>query len=258
MRPRSFRCHNSGQVLIIISLIVALLIISTAVYVIKTEENRAVCNIENANTALSACRLGVMHTVTSALANVSNGGTEDVLTTNLNQFAATVEKHLYDVMLNMEFTSINAVPYQNGFWLNWAANGQGVSSACVGFRINASGLSASYQTEGSVNVTSEIQISGTWIKQGNLKSATVTCTVRNEDAPALAQNFTVYFERDGSLTTEEWILVESPRITSYGNGTYSIMFTAETADPDDPLIVSVHCHDLRGIFIRANVTCARL
>ncbi|MEJ5327527.1 MAG: hypothetical protein WHU54_04670 [Candidatus Bathyarchaeia archaeon] len=258
MRPRSLRHHNSGQVLIIISLIVTLLILSTAVYVIKTEENRAASNIEDANPALSAYQLGLMHTVTSALVNVSNGGTEAVLPADLNQFASVVEKHLYDVLFSVEFTPIDTAPYQNGFWLNWAANGQGVSSACVDFRINASGLSASYQTEYSVNVTSEIQISGAWIRQGNLKSAIVTCTVRNDGTPALAQNFTVYFERDGSLTTEEWIMVESPSITSYGNGTYSIMFTAETTSPDDPLIVSVHCRDLRGIFIRANVTCTRI
>ncbi|MEM2999327.1 MAG: hypothetical protein QXV09_01675 [Candidatus Bathyarchaeia archaeon] len=258
MAMRSFRHHNSGQVLIIVALIITLLILSTAVYVIKTEENRVLYNLVEANNALSAYQLGLMHTVVSTLANVSNGGSMNILAANLNHFVAVVEKRLYNVMFNTEFAPLNAAPYQNGFWIDWATNGKGISSAYVVFRINASGLSTSYREEYSVNVTSELSVSGVWMRQDNLKSAILICVVRNEGNPASAENFTVYFERDGSLTQEEWIQVEAPSITDYGNGTYSITFTAETTNPDDPLIVSVHCHDLRGIFVRANVTCTRL
>lgn len=259
MALHSFRHHNSGQVLIIVALIITLLILSTAVYVIKTEENRVLYSLEEANSALPAYQLGLVHTVVSALANVSNGGSTNILATNLNRFAAVVEKRLYNVMFSMEFAPLDAGPYQKGFWIDWAANGKGVSSAYVAFRIKASGLSTNYREEYAVNVTSELSVSGIWTRQDNsLKFATLICAVRNEGNPASAENFTIYFERDGSLTQEEWIQVEAPSITDYGNGTYSITFTAGTTNPDDPLIVSVHCHDLRGIFVRANVTCTKL
>ncbi|MCX8153500.1 MAG: hypothetical protein N3E52_03595 [Candidatus Bathyarchaeota archaeon] len=258
MRHCGFHYHKSGQVLIIVSLIITLLILSTATFVIKTEENHLIYNFKDANAAFSAYHLGLRHTITSALANVSNGGHANILVTNLNRFASAAQRYLYNVIFSMESAPADTTPYQNGFWINWTANGKGISSAYVNFRINASGLSIDYSEVYSVNVTSEVYISGAWTQQNNLKVATVTCTVLNEGKPALAQNFTIYFEKDGSLIQEEWIQAESPSVIDHGNGTYSITFTAETINPDGPLIVSLHCHDLRGILIKANVTCTRL
>ena len=93
---------------------------------------------------------------------------------------------------------------------------------------------------------------------GSLKQVNVTCNVLNEGKPALTQNFTVYYEQDGSLSTEEWVQVASPSITDYGNGTYTMSFTAETTNPDDAMLVSVHSHDLRYILTQANVTCIQV
>jgi hypothetical protein len=125
--------------------------------------------------------------------------------------------------------------------------------------LNSSGTSATYYSEYAINVTSEIDVSGDYtLLTGSQKQVNVTCTLLNEGKPAQAQNFTVYYERDGSLSPEEWIQVTSPSIIDYGNGTYLISFTAETTNPDDPLLVSVHSQDLRQILIRANVTCTQV
>jgi hypothetical protein len=83
----------------------------------------------------------------------------------------------------------------------------------------------------------------------------VTCTVFNEGEPALAKNITLFYEKDGDLSVQEWIPVDSPSSTDYGNGTYFMSFIAETQTHNDPVLVSVHVHDLRDIFVQANTTC---
>ena len=235
-----------------------MLLLSTALYVAETEKAAPSYEPE-ADTAFPSFRLGAMHTIISALANISNGGNADILVADFNQFKFVVAAHSYNAIFKMEFTPLNVTPYQDGAWIAWGSSGRGVSSAYVNFILNSSGTSASYYSEYAVNMTSELNISGYYaLLTESLKQVNVTCMLLNEDRPALAQNFTIYYEQDGSLSPEEWIQVASPSIVDYGNGTYRMSFTAETRHRSDPLLVSVHCHDLRSIFIKANVTCTQV
>jgi len=255
--PRSNR-RNSGQVLIIASLIVTLLLLSTALYVSEIEKNAAVYE-PRANPAFSAYKLSVTHTVISALANISNGGSTNVLAEDLNQFETVVNSNSFNAIVQMDFTPLNMTPYQDGIWISWDASGRGISSAYVSLVLNSSGTSATYYSEYGINITSEINVNGYYtLLTGSLKQVNVTCNVLNEGKPALAQNFTVYYEQDGSLSPEEWVQVTSPSITDYGNGTYTMSFTAETTNPEDPMLVAVHSHDLRYILTKANVTCTQV
>jgi len=258
MKTRRSSRGNSGQVLIIVALIVTMLLLSTALYVAETEKDVAVYEAE-VDPAFSAYKLGAMHTIMSALSNISNGGPPGILVTNLNHLKAVVDNHSFNAILKMEFTPLNTAPYQDGVWIEWGSSGKGISSAYAAFVLNSSGTSATYYLEHVVNVTSEIEVSGEYtMLNETLKQVTVTCNILNEGEPALAQNFTVYYEQDGSLSPEEWVQVASPSIVDYGNGTCVMSFTAETTNPDDPVLVSVHCRDLRGIFIRASVTCTQV
>ena len=258
MKTRNSSRRNSGQVLIIVALIITMLLLSTALYVAETEKDVAVYKSE-LEPAFSAYKLGATHTIMSALSNISNGGSTDILTINLNRFRSVVGNHSFNTIFKMEFNPFNTAPYQDGVWIDWGSSGKGISSAYVNFILNSSGISATYYSEYAVNVTSELDISGVYTAlSGSLKQVAVTCTVHNEGNPALAQNFTVCYEQDGSLSLEEWVPVASPNITDYGNGTYIISFTAETTNPDDPMLVSVHSHDLRYILTKANVTCAQV
>jgi hypothetical protein len=256
------KCHHvgrqkSGQVLVITSLIITLLFLSSVLYIAETERTLPV-STTGASMAFPAYKLGAVHAIVSAIANISNGGNFDVLVEDLNRFRAAVVGHSYDAMVKMEFTPLNSAPYHDGVWVSWSENGLGVSSGYVSFAFNSSSLSTSYYSEYSVNVTSAIAISGYYTPlNGSLKQTEVTFKVSNEGKPALAQNFSVYYETDGSLSTEEWVQVVSPMVSDYGNGTYLLSFMAETVNPGDPLIVSVHCWDLRSIFVRANVTCVQ-
>ena len=258
MKPRNSRHGNSGQVLIIASLVVTLLLLSTALYVSEISKNAAVSEAR-IDPAFSAYKLGATHTIIGSLANISNGGSADVLVENLNHFKSVVNSHSFDAIVKMDFTPLNATPYQAGVWISWGSNGRGVSSAYVNLVLNSSGTSVNYYTEYAINVTSEINVKGQYsLFNGSLRQVDLTCMILNEGKPALAQNFTVYYEQDGSLSPEEWVQVASPSITDYGNGTYTISFTAETTNPDDPMLVSVHSQDLRHILIRANVTCPQV
>ena len=244
--------------LVIASLVITLLLLSTAIYVSEIEKNTKMTE-QKVNPAFSTYKLGVTHTVMSALANVSNGGSASVLAADLNKFTSVVGGHSFDAIVQMDCTPLNTAPYQDGFWISWDASGRGISSAYVNLVLNASGTSATYYSEYVVNVTSEIEVNGYYeVLTGSTKQVNLTCNVLNEGKPALAQNFTVYYEQDGSLSPEEWVQVTSSTVTDYGNGTYTMSFTAETTNPADPMLVSVQSHDLRFILIQANVTCTQV
>jgi hypothetical protein len=258
MKPCGSNRRNSGQVLIIASLIITLLLLSTALYITETEKDALVYHSET-DTNFSAYKLGTMHTLISALANISNDGTSDILIADLNQFNSITADHSYNAIFKVEYTPLGETPYQNGIWIDWNSSGRGISSAYVSFRLNSSGTSAIYHSEYAVNITTELDINGYYSPlTGSLKQVNVTARLLNEGRPALASNFTIYYENDGSLSQEEWMRVASPGITDYGNGTYSMSFTAETVNPTDPLLISVQCHDLRYIFIEANATCVQV
>ena len=258
MKNRRLSRNNSGQVLIIAALVITMLLLSTALYVAENEKAAPVYEA-GAETVFPLYRLGTMHTIISALANISNGGNAEILVTDLNQFESAVAAHSYGAIFEMDVTPLNVTPYQDGAWIAWGSSGVGVSSAHVNLVLNSSGTSATYCSEYAVNITSELNISGCYAQlTGSEKQVNVTCTVSNEGKPALAQNFTIYYEQDGSLSPEEWVQVASPSTVDYGNGTYRISFTATTSQPNDPMLVSVHCRDLRGIFIKANVTCTKV
>src|SRR3989304_7362015 len=85
-RMKRQRCRqNSGQVLVITSLILLLLLFSTALYVAETEKNTPISYAEE-DISFVAYRLGTVHSVISALANISNGGSVEVLAEDLNRF----------------------------------------------------------------------------------------------------------------------------------------------------------------------------
>lgn len=249
------RRKNSGQVLVITSLIVVMLLLSAVIYVRETKMDAPIYT-GSSKISISAIKQATSHTVISALANISNDGATEILSTNLNQLEYVLANCSYSSILNLNYTPLSNGIYQDGVWISWGATGEGTSSAYVDFVLETSGVSTDYYSEYAVNITSKLAVNGNYVRlTGALKQVNVTCTIYNEDKPALAQNMTVYFEYDGSLSTEQWIQVVSPTTIDYGNGTYLISFTASTNQRTNPMLVSVHTHDARGILILANATC---
>lgn len=254
---RSFIHDNSGQVLIITGLLVALIMLSTALYVIEGEKNTPIVVLRDDD--ISAYKLNARNAVIASLANVTNGGDVEVLGANLNVLASALTAHSYQAMLKIEATPLTATPYINGVWLFWGDNGQGVSSAYATFSFERKEVTATSRLDYAVNVTSTVMVAGVYTRlEDNFAQVNLTVSLANEGKPAIAQDLAVYYELDGSLVTEEWILVASPEISTIGNGLYTLSFVAQTQGPNDPVLASVRCIDQRGITIKANIACTSL
>jgi hypothetical protein len=250
MKKRSLRRNNSGQVIVITALLIAVLLLSTAIFVIETEKAvpAAGSGVDN---VFPAYEQSIRSTIVSALANVTSGGDAKVLDADLNELNLVLASHSYEAIFKMDYAPLNLIPYQKGLWVSWGANGKGVSSAYVSFVFNSSGFSTNSNKENAVNVTSEVILSGSFLQLNDtLKQANLSVKVQNEGKPALAENFKFYFQN-----ATDWIEVDSPSITDFGNGIYGVLFKAETGLPSGPLLVSMYCQDQRGITVGANVTC---
>jgi hypothetical protein len=252
MEKRNLRRNNSGQVIIITALLVVTLFLSTAIYVIQTEKNVPAV-VANQNDVLTEYEQSIKNTLISALANITNGGDTSFLTADLTELNAAFISHSYRAMLQMVFAPLNTAPYHDGVWVLWGPNGQGISSAYVGFDLNYSASSSFSGLKFDSNVTSEINLSGKYLQINNtINQVDLIVNVLNEGKPALAQNFTFSFQNSA-----EWIPASSPEIINFGNGTYEVLFDAVTDQPSNPFIVSGLCQDQRGIVIGANTTCTR-
>jgi hypothetical protein len=247
---------NSGQTLIITALAISLLILSVAYGVSEAGRRSEMRSAATLNMPVFATKLGLKNTVTSALVNVSNGGENGILTENLNEYAAVVGNQSHFGKYTVLFTALNASPYQSGMWISWGSDGTGVSSAYANFTLVFTETDSELQLEHAINITTSLNVDGSYTKLGgNFKQVNVTFRVFNEGEAALAKNITLYYDFDGNLGTSDWTAANSPTVTDYGNGTYTLSFTAETQTSNDALIVSAQAYDLREIFVMANASC---
>jgi len=250
---KKLRANSSGQLLIVAALAIAVLISSTTIYVYElSKETKSENTYSSINDFIFALKQNTRNTVISSLANVSNGGERSVLANNLNELAQFFRSLTHFGIINLAFTPVNDSNYDAGIWLSWNTSSIGVSSAYANFMAKIQGMTANIALSYAVNITTTITISGYYTKLvGEEKLVNLTCNVYNEEKPALVENMTLFYERLGS-----WIPVDSSNnlsITDYGNGTYTISFTA--AIPSNTVQVSTHVYDLRGIFVLANTTC---
>jgi hypothetical protein len=243
------RRRNSGQVLIVTSLVVVMLLISAVVYVKETQKYTPTSKFDNILSS-SAVKQAAVHTVVSALANVSNGGDRSVLSSDLDTLQSALSANAYNAVFYMQYILCNSTPYMDGVWIAWNETGTGVSSICINLACNNSD---NYFSEFDVNVTSSINVAGTCVLLNeSLIEVNLSCYIWNEDKPALAEKLEVYY---GNAPSNIWQQVLSPDITNYGNGTYQISFTAPYESQSGPLHVSLYCIDVRGISVWANTTC---
>jgi hypothetical protein len=250
---------NSGQTLIITALAISLLILSVAYGVSEAGRRSEMRSAATLNMPVFATKLGLRNSVASALVNVSNGGENVILTENLNEYAAVVGNQSLFGRCTVLFTALNASLYQSGMWISWGSDGTGVSSAYANFTLVFTETDSELQLEHAINITTSLDVAGTYSNLGGtLKQVNVTCRVFNEGEAALANNITLYYDFDGDLETSDWTAANSPTVTDYGNGTYTISSTAETQNIDDSMLISTHLYDMRNIFILANSTCTEV
>jgi hypothetical protein len=241
---------DSGQALIITSLIITMLLLSTAYYVFEMENN-VTDDSTSLDYAFSSTKLSTFNTVVSALANASNGGNASILTADLSRLVSALESHSYDGETRLLFMPLNAASYQDGIETSWGSSGLGISSAYVNFILNESASSMSYFSEYAANVTTALIVQGTLAGNDSEKTVNAACRLYSEQGFELANNIKMLYQNE---TDGLWIPVtlSDNDVIDYGNGTYSVSFNVYA---QSSLEVSAQVHDSRGIFVMANATC---
>ncbi|MEM2780514.1 MAG: hypothetical protein QW791_06565 [Candidatus Bathyarchaeia archaeon] len=249
---KRFRANCSGQLLIVAALAIAILIASTSIYVYElTTEKQDVESGSLVELAL-AVKTGLRNAVTSSLANITNGGSKNILTENLDTLTDAYVRLHPQQPCHVRYTLLNSSGYMEGVKLTWS-EGLGVSSAYVLYTLKILEHASSITINDAVNITTTLMAEGYYTIGENETSKTVnlTCKLFNEEKPAHAKNLAIYCADDSGA----WTLVDNPSITDWGNGTYSLRFTIIFVS--DIVHVSVHMVDARKILVVANVTCSQ-
>ncbi|MGD8565934.1 MAG: hypothetical protein PVF96_06265 [Candidatus Bathyarchaeota archaeon] len=254
---REFKSSNSGQLLIVAAMTIAILISTTTIYVYELSRKPTDTDDYPINDALRALKQSTVNAMISSLGNISQGGETTNLQTNLNQLSQLFRNLHQPNIHQLSFTVTNHSGYIEGIMLSWETEGAGVSSTHANFTLMSHGLTSNVNIGYTVNKTTSIEINGSCTTARVLnpfeveKLVNLTCQVFNGEDSALAENITIYYFNIGS-----WTVADSSNdlsIMDHGNGTYSISFTIITSLDD--VQVSTHVRDLRNIFVQANTTC---
>lgn len=252
MVRRSFRRDCKGQVIVITALLVALILLSTAMYVIEIQKATPIAR-SNDGVPIDSYRNSVKSTLISALANVSGGGDESALVSNLAVLKSVILVQSYESQLSLDFDVLDGDGYSGGLRIERGDNGIGISSAYVSVSCSSKNSLASSEVSYAVNVTSSMLVSGYHTQLNDTyKEVALTINLLSESGPALADRFTIYYQGSTGLST-----VDSPGIVNFGNGTYTATFSALSSQIDGSIEVSVDCLDTRGITIGTRLMCYR-
>jgi hypothetical protein len=252
---RNLRQNNSGQVLIVSALLLALVLLATAFYVIQSE--RTVPTAQTSQNSFTAYQQGAKNSLISALSNITNGGNSSVLASDLERFSSAITSQSFQSMLQIQTNPATTAPYQNGLHISWGTNGYGISSACTDFLFSSTTNSQTQSSQYTLNVTTEISYTGKcWLLEGKFKQVNLTINVYNDARAALAQNFTFLYDFDGLLSTQDWLPINasSTLIHNYGNGTYFVSLILNLTNETFQLRFQCNVLIKDGIMVAAELT----
>lgn len=249
----------SGQVLLVGVLIIALLLLSTEIYVYDLGKAVREAKQNSFGDFVIAVRLGSKHVVAGSLAKVSHGlafsQINQTLETNLEGWSSFVGRLYQSGKCILDYELRETAPYLSGIWIYWGANGTGFSGAYADFTLQLLDLGVDVNLKYATNTTTGLFIQSTYkAMQGSNKQVNVTCNLLNEGKPALAKNTTVYYKNE-----TEWLTPTQQNnysISDYGNGTYSMSFVANISSNNIQL--SVQAYDQREIYVQSNITCTEI
>jgi len=247
--------QNKGQVILIAVLAMALILLSTQIYVFEVQMSTINLNSNPLNDYLFAIKLGSRNVVIGSIANVSGGGSHTVFVANLDKWVALVDKQNQFGRSTLNYTMEETAPYMSGIWLFWGTEGFGVTSASAHFTFNLSDRGVDADLSYFINITTTLMVEGTYRTMGaDEKEVNVTFNLLNEGKSALADQFTLYYQVLGS-----WLVPNASNnyaVSDYGNGTYRASFRASISSPN--VEVSVRIRDQREVLVQANATCSQV
>jgi hypothetical protein len=249
----NFRRENKGQVIVITALLIALIMLSTVVYVTAIVKQAPAVEV-NQYDLYPQYHQSLRNTLISALANITKNGDTQVLDVDISKLNQLFSSHYFGSMLQINYTLPNDSQYQNGLCISNQQKNHAVIGAQVIYQLSSIGNAKISNAQGMVNVTSEAYLSGNCVQiNETTKQATLTVQVLNEGKPVLAAGFTCYYQNG-----TDWIKAENFAVRDFGNGTYTIVFLAQLSQPGDQIVASLNVLDQRGINVSVNSICANL
>lgn len=170
------------------------------------------------------------------------------LANNLGRWESFVQDGYRFGKSSLNATAETQSPYSEGIWIDWGTNGDGKTSAVAGVMMNVSGRGAELDLYYSVNATTRILISGSYVGLGgDAKAVTVYLQVQVDGSLALYGSKTAEVLRSGSWQD----MASSPDYTEkdYRNGTYIYRFTGDLPGVQVPVRFQVY--DRRGLLVVA-------
>ena len=247
---RSFRRNCRGQVIVVTALLVALIFLSTAMYVIEIEKETPTVQ-SNDGVPIDSYQNSVRSSLVSALANISAGGNPSILASDLAQLKSVILAHSYESQLTLDYTLFNNSGYSNGVLISWNSTGNGISSVYALVSCTSLSQHGSSAVSYAVNITSRIYVTGYFTRINNTHNqVNLVINLTSESGPMLAERFVF-----GYFNSNQWVTETSPTIINYGNGTYDVTFVATTGPKIKTLDISTLSLDNRGTTVCANVTC---
>jgi len=247
--------QSSGQVILIAVLAMALILLSTQIYVFEVNMSTVNLDSTSLNDYFFAIKTGSRNVVTGSIANVSWSGSNAVLVANLDRWVTLVNRQNQFGRSTLNYTVEETTPYSSGIWLSWGTNSFGVSSAFAHFTFNLSDREVDADLSYFINVTTTLIVEGTYKTiLADERQVNVTVNLSNEGKPALASQVTLYYR-----ILDSWLAPNASNnyvFTDYGNGTYFASFLADI--PSQTVEVSVLVRDQRQILVQANATCSQI
>lgn len=155
------RRKNSGQLLIVAALAIAVLICSTTTYVYELSQESSDAHSSVINDFVFSMKQATRNAMISSLANVSNGGSRGVLSENLDSLLRILgSTHLLGIT-DLEFTALNTSDYVGGTRLLWNAADMGASTAFANFTLQIHGDTL-IDMKYAINVTTAITVTASY------------------------------------------------------------------------------------------------
>jgi len=219
-------------------------------YVIEIQKATPIAR-SNDGVPIDSYRNSVKSTLISALANVSGGGDESTLVSDLATLRSVILAHSYESHLLLDFIVLDSDGYSGGLQIVRGDNGIGISGAYVTVTCRSKNPLGSSEVSYTVNVTSVMHVTGYYTQLNDThKEVTLAINLLSESGSILADCLTVAYQSSTGS-----IIVDSPSVINFGNGTYTVAFSALSSQTDESIEVSVDCLDTRGITVGTTLTC---
>ena len=239
--------NRRGQVLVVVALAIALTILSVQYYLYDLRMQKLTPQNDYLSDYILSIKQGSEHLITGSLVNISNGGASANLENNLDRWSEFLaDDYRFGTPMLSSILETDA-PYSDGIWLEWGANGVGVSSICTDFILDISGRDVEVDWDYTVNRTSKVTCIGGYTDLGGItKQFDITITLINEQRPCRASSVILHYNK--TTTWEDPTSLGSYSYTDYGNGTYVYSFTDDVDKLQVPIRVQVV--DKRGVYVR--------